>query len=121
MPRAQSMKLGRRSDEYQTKVRGRVGALVGNCGTWPGGRMGDRGLVNSGRIHVAYGLMDTAGNVFEWTETAFGEGNAVVKGCSWDDEGGICRAASRHRRAKTARHILFGFRCVCEVSREDGG
>lgn len=68
-----------------------------------------------------YGLMDTAGNVFEWTETAFGEGNAVVKGCSWDDEGGICRAASRHRRAKTARHILFGFRCVCEVSREDGG
>lgn len=68
-----------------------------------------------------YGLMDTAGNVFEWTGTGFGNGKVVLKGCSWDDQGGICRAASRHGRIKEARHILFGFRCVCEVNSSDGG
>jgi formylglycine-generating enzyme required for sulfatase activity len=68
-----------------------------------------------------YGLMDTAGNIFEWTGTDFDDGKVVLKGCSWDDEGGICRAASRHGRLKEDRHILFGFRCTCEIDRKDGG
>ncbi|MFQ5881488.1 MAG: formylglycine-generating enzyme family protein [Candidatus Methylomirabilales bacterium] len=68
-----------------------------------------------------YGLMDAAGNIFQWTDTDFAEGKAVLKGCSWDDEGGICRSASRHGRIKEARHILFGFRCVCELNKQDGG
>ena len=68
-----------------------------------------------------YGLIDATGNVFQWTGTDFSEGRAVLKGCSWDDEGGICRAASRHGRIKEARHILFGFRCVCELKGDGGG
>lgn len=68
-----------------------------------------------------YGLMDTAGNIFEWTGTEFDGEKVVLKGCSWDDQGGICRAASRHGRVREARHILFGFRCVCQVNARDGG
>lgn len=39
MPWAQSLKLGRRSDENKAKSGGRVSAPAGNCGTWPGGRV----------------------------------------------------------------------------------
>ena len=62
-----------------------------------------------------YGVLDMAGNVFEWTSTPFGQDKMTLKGGgSWDDKGGICRAASRHGRVSTARHILIGFRCVCD-------
>ncbi len=62
-----------------------------------------------------YGALDMAGNVFEWTASAFGPGRAVMKGGgSWDDAPGITRAAARHGRDPKARHLLFGFRCACE-------
>lgn len=60
-----------------------------------------------------YGIDDMAGNVFEYTSTlANGNRAAVMKGCSWDDLPGFCRAAYRHSRPVTSRHILFGFRLV---------
>ncbi|MBT3351352.1 MAG: SUMF1/EgtB/PvdO family nonheme iron enzyme [Nitrospinaceae bacterium] len=62
-----------------------------------------------------YGVLDMAGNVFEWTSSDFDPGRGVMKGGgSWDDQPGITRAASRHGRSPRARHLLFGFRCMCE-------
>ena len=62
-----------------------------------------------------YGLLDAAGQVFEWTATAAGKGRAIVKGGSWDDSGcGICRPAARHSRPVGLKHILIGFRLVRE-------
>ena len=58
-----------------------------------------------------------AGNVFEYTSTLQQRGDltvAVMKGCSWDDLPGFCRAAYRHTRPVQSRHILFGFRLVLE-------
>lgn len=61
------------------------------------------------------GIDDMAGNVFEFTSTLVNGGqSAVMKGCSWDDLPGFCRAAYRHTRPITARHILFGFRLVMD-------
>lgn len=62
-----------------------------------------------------YGMLDAAGQVFEWTATAAGSGRAIVKGGSWDDKGcGVCRAAARHSRPLGLKHILVGFRLVRE-------
>jgi formylglycine-generating enzyme required for sulfatase activity len=59
-----------------------------------------------------YGMLDAAGNVFQWTSTRFTEGKMTVKGSAWEDFGGVGRAASRHGRSVTARHIIVGFRCA---------
>jgi len=64
-----------------------------------------------------YGLLDGAGQVYEWTATpaAGAAGRIVVKGGSWDDSGcGICRPAARHGRPAGLKHILIGFRLVAE-------
>jgi formylglycine-generating enzyme required for sulfatase activity len=60
-----------------------------------------------------YGVLDMAGQVFEWTATLAGPGRYIVKGGSWDDRGcGVCRAAARHGRPAALKHILIGFRLV---------
>ncbi len=62
-----------------------------------------------------YGLLDGAGQVFEWTATPGAKGKFLVKGGSWDDKGcGVCRAAARHLRPADLKHILIGFRLVRE-------
>ena len=61
-----------------------------------------------------YGVLDMAGQVFEWTSTLFGTEppRYVVKGGSWDDFPGVTRSAARHGRPQHLKHILVGFRCA---------
>jgi len=62
-----------------------------------------------------FGLLDAAGQVFEWTSTRRGQGLHTVKGGSWDDKGcGVCRPAAAHGRPDGIKHILVGFRLVRE-------
>ena len=62
-----------------------------------------------------YGVLDAAGEVFEWTSTPGRSGRHIVKGGSWDDKGrGVCRPAARHSRPDDIKHILIGFRLVME-------
>ena len=62
-----------------------------------------------------FGILDAAGQVFEWTATPMGSGRFIVKGGSWDDKGcGVCRPAARHSRPAALKHILIGFRLVRE-------
>ena len=68
----------------------------------------------------SYGMLDPAGNVFEWTadaKSATGRTRFMVKGAgSWDEKGcGVCRPAARHSRPADLKHILIGFRLVREV------
>jgi len=60
-----------------------------------------------------YGMLDAAGNVFEWTSTSAGKARHIVKGGSWDDKGcGVCRPAAHHSRPDGIKHIIVGFRLV---------
>lgn len=66
-----------------------------------------------------YGLLDGAGQVFEWTATPAADSGAgrrfLVKGGSWDDRGcGVCRPAAGHARPAGLKHILIGFRLVVD-------
>ncbi|MGP1375354.1 MAG: formylglycine-generating enzyme family protein [Almyronema sp.] len=61
-----------------------------------------------------YGIDDMAGNVFEFTSLSSDRQQVILKGCSWDDLPGFCRAAYRHNRLANSRHILFGFRLVMD-------
>jgi len=58
-----------------------------------------------------YGVLDGAGEVFEWTRDISRQ-KATVKGGSWDDHGGVCRPAAHHQRPISLKHILIGFRLV---------
>jgi len=62
-----------------------------------------------------YGMLDAAGQVFEWTASRAGQARYIVKGGSWDDKGcGVCRPAARHSRPSGLKHILIGIRLVRE-------
>jgi formylglycine-generating enzyme required for sulfatase activity len=62
-----------------------------------------------------YGVLELAGNVFEWTSTPFAAGEMTVKGSAWEDFGGVGRGASRHGRRAGVRHVIVGFRCAAEA------
>ncbi len=67
-----------------------------------------------------YGVLDAAGQVFEWTSTPANSGRYIVKGGSWDDKGcGVCRAAARHSRPAALKHILIGFRLAADAIASD--
>jgi len=62
-----------------------------------------------------FGLLDAAGQVFEWTASETKPGRYEVRGGSWDDSGcGVCRPGARHSRPQDLKHILVGFRLMVE-------
>lgn len=106
-------------EEWEKAARGTGGRIFPWGDHWDvsrlnsGGRFGTTTPVREfppGRS--PYGAYDMAGNVFEWTLTPWSSGSFVLKGCAWDDLPGTCRAAMRHGRPRSTRHILIGFRCV---------
>lgn len=77
------------------------------------------------------GILDLAGNVSEWTATAYDPNPAnavnfmgkyglpIVKGGSWDDNAKGCRSAARDaKRSPYYRSTTLGFRCVSDHAPE---
>lgn len=57
-----------------------------------------------------YGLLDCAGNVWEWTATPHDEDEFIVRGGSWNFHASDARAVSRERAHRTYRSNRLGFR-----------
>jgi toxoflavin biosynthesis protein ToxD len=61
-----------------------------------------------------FGVLDLAGNVFQWTSTPLA-GELAVKGSAWEDFAGLGRGASAHGRPPKTRHVIVGFRCAADA------
>jgi formylglycine-generating enzyme required for sulfatase activity len=60
-----------------------------------------------------FGVLDAAGQVYEWSAEVSRPGFRVVKGGAWDAKGcGQCRPAARHDRPQDMKYIVLGFRLV---------
>lgn len=69
----------------------------------------------------AIGLYDMIGNVWEWTETPFGEGTHTIKGGSYLCADNFCRRyrpAARHPQETDFSSSHIGFRIVRDVTPE---
>jgi len=111
------------AEEWEKAARGTDGRYFpwgdewqDNATNWAGsGIAGTSAIATFPLSRSLYGVEDMAGNVFEYTSTLRQRGIqrvTVMKGCSWDDSPGFCRAAYQHTRPIQSRHILFGFRLV---------
>lgn len=113
-------------DEWEKAARGEDGRYFPWGSTWEPWRLNSHAagpaFTTPVTAHEAgrspYGLYDMAGNLFQWTATAGSASETVLKGCSWDQLGGICRAAARHGHRSTSRLTLIGFRCACDVTQD---
>lgn len=121
-----SIKTGRNfrlptSKEWEKAARGINGAY------FPWGMSYDPNLLNSGDSGLnettpvgqypkgasSFGLLDAAGQVFEWTNTNSGKNKYIIKGGSWKSYGcGVCRPAAQRAENKETRNIITGFRLV---------
>ncbi len=106
--------------EWERAARGDRGAMFPWGDAWDPRRVNSEASGVGGTTPVTryptgaspYGVLDAVGNVFQWTSSTLADGRRVLKGCSWDDEPGLCRPAFRHGRPAESRHILIGFRCA---------
>ncbi len=107
--------------EWEKAARGKEGRIFPWGNNWDPKRLNshDKGPFDTVPVGSypdgmsRFGINDVAGQVFEWTSSKVGNNRFLVKGGSWDDKGcGVCRAAARHSRPKSLKHILVGFRLV---------
>jgi formylglycine-generating enzyme required for sulfatase activity len=89
------------SEKLNSQVSGPKDTMA--AGSFPGGAS-------------PYGMLDAAGNVFQWTATPWPHkrDGMTVKGSAWDDFAGVGRGASLHGRKKHVRHVIVGFRCAAD-------
>jgi len=109
--------------EYEKAARGEGGL------TYPWGNVFDPTKLNSGvggpkdttavgqYVDGAspFGVLELAGNVFQWTSTPAKGDAMMVKGSAWEDFGGLGRGAAWHGRPRTSRHVIVGFRCAADA------
>jgi formylglycine-generating enzyme required for sulfatase activity len=94
---------------------------------WYGENSGEKSHPVGEKLSNAWGLYDTIGNVWEWTQDRYGEtyyanspsndptgptsgSSRVFRGCGWYDVASHCRSASRYGIESAGRIVGIGFR-----------
>jgi formylglycine-generating enzyme required for sulfatase activity len=63
-----------------------------------------------------FGVLDLAGNVWEWTASAYDEGRAVVRGGSYTHGPGAIRCSARHPMRPDVCDVYVGFRVAAPAA-----
>ena len=87
---------------------------LANCG-WCGSEWSNKRAAPVGSFSPnAFGLYDTVGNVWEWTNKESGESDIAVRGGAWNFAPSLARASTRLILAPDFRSNYIGFRLVRE-------
>ncbi|KDC52213.1 SUMF1/EgtB/PvdO family nonheme iron enzyme [Pseudoalteromonas fuliginea] len=91
-----------------------IGKGLANCG-WCGSEWSNKRAAPVGSFSPnAFGLYDTVGNVWEWTNKESGESDIAVRGGAWNFAPSLARASTRLILAPDFRSNYIGFRLVRE-------
>jgi formylglycine-generating enzyme required for sulfatase activity len=117
--------------EWEKAARGKDGRIypwgnefmAENCNTSESKTEGTKAVNAHPQGASPYGVMDMAGNVWEWTTTIYEDGEdwRVLKGGAWDYKGAKdARCASRVYFRPTFRNGAVGFRCCWHETKHPG-
>lgn len=91
-----------------------IGKNLANCG-WCGSEWSNRSAAPTGSFSPnAFGLYDTVGNVWEWTNKRSGQSDVAVRGGAWNFAPSLARVSTRLILAPDFRANYIGFRLVRE-------
>ena len=91
-----------------------IGKNLANCG-WCGSEWSNRSAAPTGSFSPnAFGLYDTVGNVWEWTNKKSGQSDVAVRGGAWNFAPSLARVSTRLILAPDFRANYIGFRLVRE-------
>ena len=91
-----------------------IGKNLANCG-WCGSEWSNRSAAPTVSFSPnAFGLYDTVGNVWEWTNKKSGQSDVAVRGGAWNFAPSLARVSTRLILAPDFRANYIGFRLVRE-------
>lgn len=91
-----------------------IGKNLANCG-WCGSEWSNKSAAPVGEFAPNnYGLYDTVGNVWEWTQKRASQDDVTVRGGAWNFAPSLARVSTRLALAADFRANYIGFRLVRE-------